>query len=74
MCKLKRVCCCRNCVPALRDEGRVSVCMARGWRYRCEGGRYSGTGVPEGTASLRHCVQFSRLFNCTYKKFARKQP
>jgi len=24
-------------------------------------------------ASPRHCVQFSRLFNCTYKKFARKQ-
>jgi hypothetical protein len=31
MCKLKGACCCRNCVPALRDEGRrVGVCMARG--------------------------------------------
>jgi hypothetical protein len=30
MCKLKRVCCCLNCVPALRDRGRVGVCMARG--------------------------------------------
>jgi hypothetical protein len=59
VCKLKRVCCCRNCVLALDEilEGAgVGVCMARGWGIGVRAGDCGATmvfrGGPAGVLSL----------------------